>query len=423
MTPPDPTAHTAAETAGGLLFTNARLVTPDREIAPGWLATRGPRIAALGHGPSPPDQSGRVIDCRGRRLLPGFIDLHAHGALGVDVMDADPDGLRQVARFYASHGVTGWTPTTWTGSPQATRAAVEAIAAASGAVPGGATILGVHLEGPWLNPRRCGAQDTTHIRPADRAEALGLLDTGAVRQVTLAPEIDANRWLIAEATGRGVAVSIGHSDATYEQARQAVAAGARLVTHTYNAMRPLGHREPGLTGAALTLDELRCELIADNVHVHPAAIDLLVRAKRGPRGVGVNLVTDALRAAGMPDSRTVDLGGREGVMDGGVVRLTDGTIAGSVLTMDRAVANLHAATGLEGPALAEAASLGPATAIGLAETKGSLAAGKDADLVLLDRDWHAVLTVVAGTVVHDRDHLAADGHPTLRPEHVRAPPT
>lgn len=405
-----------------LLLVNARLVTPDGELAPGWLATDGPRIHTLGAGEPPAGLDGQRLDCRGLSLLPGFIDLHAHGALGVDVMDADPDGLRRVARFYATHGVTGWTPTTWTGTVEATRAAVEAVAGVTGPVDGGATILGAHLEGPYLNPRRCGAQDVDLIRVADRAEADALLGTGAIRQITLAPEIDGNRWLIAECTRRGVAVSIGHSDATYEQARQAADDGARLVTHTFNAMRPFNHREPGLAGAALTVDALRCELIADNVHVSPPAISLLTRAKTTRGGLMLTLVTDALRAAGLPPDGTYDLGGRAAVMDGGVVRLTDGTIAGSVLTMDRAVANLHAATGLDLIDLAAASSLGPATAIGVDGTKGSLAAGKDADLVLLDRDLRAVATIVGGTLVHDRAQLAGNGRLAAAPEHVRAPP-
>jgi N-acetylglucosamine-6-phosphate deacetylase len=274
-------------------------------------------------------------------------------------------------------------------------------------------VLGAYLEGPYLNPARAGAQDAALIRPADRAEASRLLDTGVVRVLAVAPEVEQNRWLVAEAAARGVTVSLAHTDATYDQALAAVAAGARHVTHAFNAMRPLGHREPGVLGAALTVPELRCELVADNVHVHPAAMALLVAAKGAG---GVVLVSDAMRATGLPEG-AYTVGGRPAFYMDGAIRLDDGTLAGSVLTLDRALHNLQAATGRPLAELWPAASRNAAQAIGVDDAKGSLEPGKDADLVLLDPALQVVVTVAEGAVVHGGDRLPRRPAPA-----GRAPP-
>ena len=187
-------------------------------------------------------------------------------------MDASADALRTMAQFYAQHGVTSFLATTWTDSRPRIQAALEAIAAAQGRQPNGATLLGAHIEGPYLNPERCGAQSTTYIRRADRDEALAFLDTGVVRLMALAPEFPENHWLIRECVRRGITVSAAHTAATYEQMRAAVAMGLTQATHTGNAMTGLHHREPGTLGAVLTLPEINAELIADNIHVHPAVM-------------------------------------------------------------------------------------------------------------------------------------------------------
>jgi N-acetylglucosamine-6-phosphate deacetylase len=396
---------------GRLLVTGARVLTPGGEWPQGWIAVEGRRIAAMGQGQPPPEAAAgaELLAADGLVALPGFIDLHVHGAVGVDVMDADSDGLRQMARFFAAHGVTAWLPSTMTASGPDTERAVEAIRAAAGPVDGGATILGAYLEGPYLNPVKAGAQDPAHIRPADRAEAARLLDPGVARVVVLAPEVEENRWLIAEATARGVTVSAGHTDATYAQALRAVEDGVRHVTHAFNAMRPLGHREPGLLGAALVVPELRCELIADNVHVHPAVMRLLFAAK-GP--AGVVLVSDSLRATGLPEG-AYTVGGRPVFAMDGAIRLADGTLAGSVLTLDRALHNLQAATGRPLAELWPAASRNAAQAIGVDDAKGTLEPGKDADLVLLDPALRVVVTVAEGAVVHGGDHLVRLSQPAI----------
>jgi N-acetylglucosamine-6-phosphate deacetylase len=390
-----------------LLIAGAVVVAAEEAWSPGWLVAAGGRIQALGPGEAPGGVRaevtalGTVVDGRGCVLLPGFIDVHVHGGDGADAMDADPDGLRRMARFHARHGVTALLPTTWSAPPAALEAAVGAIAEAAGPVEGGATIVGAHLEGPWINPARAGAQDPAGIRPPDPAEARRLLNlrSGTVRLVALAPEMPGAEELIAECRTRGVVVAAGHTQASWEQMVAAAAAGVRHVTHTFNAMGGFGHREPGTVGAALAVPELRCELIADGHHVHAGAMALLARAK-GPGGVV--LVSDAIRAAGLADG-DVDLGGRAAQSCCGAVRLADGTLAGSVLTLDVAVRNFAAATGWGWPDLARAAAGNAAEALGLS-SKGRLAPGLDADLVLLSDDGagDVVLTVVEGRVVHRR---------------------
>jgi N-acetylglucosamine-6-phosphate deacetylase len=388
-----------------LLISGATVAGADGLWSPGWLAAAGGRIQALGPGEAPRGVRaevgalGVVVEGGGGVLLPGFIDLHVHGGDGADAMDAGTDGLRRMARFHAAHGVTALLPTTWAAPPAAVLAAVEAIAAALGPVEGGATILGAHLEGPWINPARAGAQDPAGIRPPDVDEARRLVAVGGgvVRLVALAPELPGARALIGELVGRGVTVAAGHTEAGWDEMVAAVAAGVRHVTHTFNAMAGVGHREPGTAGAALALPELRCELIADGHHVHPGAMAVLARAK-GPGGVV--LVSDAVRAAGLPEG-DVDLGGRTAQHCCGAVRLADGRLAGSVLTLDVALRHFAAATGWGWPDLARAVAGNAAEALGLS-AKGRLAAGADADLVLLGDDGagEVLLTVAEGRIVH-----------------------
>ena len=399
-----------------LLVAGATVVADAGVWSPGWLVAAGGRIQAAGPGEAPGGVRAEVsalgvtVDGQGCVLLPGFVDVHVHGGDGADAMDADPGGLRTMARFHARHGVTALVPTTWSAPPAALEAAVAAIAEAQGPVDGGATIVGAHLEGPWLNPARAGAQDPAGIRPPDVAEARRLLDLrtgpvrgsapshgGVVRMVALAPEMPGAEAVIRECAGRGVVVAAGHTEASFDEMVAAVGAGVRHVTHTFNAMAGLGHRDPGTAGAALALPELRCELIADGHHVHPAAMAVLARAK-GPEGVV--LISDAVRAAGLPEG-DVDLGGRTAQHCCGAVRLADGRLAGSVLTLDVALRSFAAATGWDWPALARAAAGNAAAALGLS-AKGRLAPGLDADLVLLAGAGagDVVLTVVEGRIVH-----------------------
>jgi N-acetylglucosamine-6-phosphate deacetylase len=384
-----------------LLFRGARLYGPVDEWQPGWLLTEGRQIRWLGPGEPPEFPEGfltRQVDASGLSLLPGFIDLHVHGAVGWEVMDGAAEGIREMARFYAKHGVTAFLPTTWTASDAAAGAALEAAASVIGPALGGAAVLGVHMEGPYLNPSKTGAQDSTLIRRAERQEALEYLDTGLVRLITLAPEYPENLWLIEECTRRGIAVSAGHTTAGLAELKAAVERGLRHVTHCFNAMNGLGHRDLGTVGAAMALPELNVELIADNIHVHPEAQKILVQVK-GPERV--ILVTDAIRGTGMPDGE-YQIDHRTITIKGGEVRLPDGTLAGSVLTMERALSNVAAATGRPLRECWTMSSLNAAREIGVSASKGSLEAGKDADLVLLDAGFEVAMTVAAGEIVYKR---------------------
>jgi len=364
----------------------------------GWLLVREGRIVRLGTGEAPPDApaGAQVIDLDGRILAPGLIDVHTHGTLGCDTMDADPASLRTMAAYYARHGVTGFLATTMTASLSEIAAALDTVSAVKAEGTGSAALLGAHLEGPYLNPAYAGAQSAEYAVRADVSDYTPLFDTGVVRLVTLAPEFPENRPLIGYARARGAVVSIGHSGANYAEALEAVSLGVSHVTHLYNAMSPLNHRRPGVVGAALASDALTCELIADLVHVHPAVLALTLRLKSAER---IALVTDAMSGTGMPDG-DYTLGGLPVTVTGGVARGANGALAGSTLTLERAVANMMQATGQPLEAILPMASRVPARMLGL--PKGDIAVGLDADLIVLNAGGEADMTVVSGEIVWRR---------------------
>ena len=378
------------------MLTNAHVVGGASVVESGWVATSAGVIADFGPG-APPSavRAGRqIVDLHGATVLPGFVDVHVHGALGHDVMHADVDGLRAMARYFAVRGVTAFLATTWTASTEDTMRALGAVAEVMDGPVSGAQLLGVHLEGPYLNRDRCGAQDPDQVRDPDLAEARRFLQTGVVRLMTLAPELPGARELARMCGDHGVRVSVGHTAATYEQVIEAVSWGARHVTHTFNAMPSLHHRRPGPVGAAIVCPQLLAELIADNHHVHPAVLASFVRAKGA---AGVVLVTDALSPTGLRGDERHDERGIS-VADG-VVRLADGTMAGSVLTMDVALRNLIQATGSTVTELWPTASRNGAIAAGVGDRKGLVAVGMDADLVVVGADVDVGMTVVAGQIV------------------------
>jgi len=375
---------------------NGTLIAPEgmRPDAGVWIT--GETIQQI--GTHPPEHIADAVDAQGGYILPGFIDVHIHGGAGADTMDATPAALATLSRHCAAHGVTGFLATTMSATREALTAALEAIAAAQrdGPLPG-ARLLGAHLEGPYLATEQAGAQPRAHLRPADPAEYRPWLASGVVRMLTLAPELPANHALIREASAQGICVVAGHTAATYEELLAAAPLGLSGVTHLGNAMTAFHHRRPGALGAALTCDDLHAQLIADRVHLHPAAVALFIRAKTPAR---ILLITDATRAAGLGDG-DFTLGETPITVRDGIARTADGALAGSTLTMDAAVRNLLADTNLGLEAIAQMAATNPARALGLAAQTGSLAPGKAADLVLLDRDTLAVrMTVVAGRIVH-----------------------
>ncbi len=383
-----------------ILFTDASVIAPEGVLTRGWLLTKGRTIAE--HGEGAPPQGIRTIanqefHLEGHYLLPGFIDLHTHGAAGVDLMTANVEDFQLASNFYASHGVTGFLATTWSASADVIRQTLQTAQEVMGREDG-AALLGIHLEGPFINPVRAGAQSPQHIRPARPEEVLPYLDSGLVKLVSLAPEIEQNQWLIQACMERGIVVSAGHSDATYADMRKAVSAGVRHITHCFNGMRAFNQREPGVVGAALELDDFSCEVIADKVHVHPAALRLLLRLK--PRDKVV-LVTDSIAGTGMPEG-IINIQGRKFRFTENEVRLLDGTLAGSVLTMDAALRNLIEISAKPLEETFACASTNPARVIGIDGQTGSINTGLDADLVLLNDDLQVQMTVVRGEIVYER---------------------
>ena len=373
-------------------------------LRPGaWVALRDGLIADVGEGPSPAG-FGTPVELGERLIVPGFVDVHVHGGGGGQAAGNDPSDVAEqvlrAARFHASHGTTCMVATTVSDTAQRLGATVAGvrIAMAAGARDG-AVVAGVHLEGPWLAPNRRGAHDPATLRLPDPAELEDLIDAagGAVRVLTLAPELERAAAVIAAARAHEVVVSVGHTDATYAQARAAFDAGARHLTHLGNAMRGIDRREPGPIAAALTDERVTVELIADGHHVHPALLALAASAAPDR----VVAITDAISATGLPDGEH-----RLGAL---AVRVHDGravladrpeTLAGSVLTMDRAVATLVAA-GVPPIDAIRAATATPARVLGDELTRGLLAPGARADLVVLDADYAAQATVIGGRVVHD----------------------
>ena len=335
-------------------------------------------------------------------ILPGFIDVHLHGGGGGEVMDATPEALATVARCHARHGTTGFLATTLSASREQTARALEEVArAAAKGIPGGARVLGAHLEGPYLNPARAGAHRKEFLRNPSLPEVASWWDIspGAIKLASLAPELpgaeEVSRWLVE----RGVVVAVAHSIASFRQVAEAAGWGLSHATHLFNAMAAFHHREPGPVGAALTLPGFTVELIADGVHLHLATLGMAIRAAGAER---VLLVTDAMRAAGLGDGR-YDLAGLEVTVREGTARLVDGRLAGSVLTMDRALSRLVRGVGVALEEAVNMVSRNPARLLGIERRKGSIGEGKDADLVVVDRNFEVLMTVVEGSIVYRRE--------------------
>jgi N-acetylglucosamine-6-phosphate deacetylase len=338
---------------------------------------------------------GRVLDYPGATLAPAFFDLHIHGAAGHDLMEATPQALKAVGSFLASRGTGAYLPTTVTAPLDATLRSLSGLAKllAAPCSPAQARPLGIHLEGPFLSHLKRGVQPPEYLLAPDIAVFDRLFDAaeGHIRLMTLAPELPGAAELAAHATARGVRVSLGHSNATAAETRAAIAAGAVSATHTYNAMRPLDHREPGILGTTLTCDSLYAEIICDGIHVAAEMVKLWWRAKGPQRCL---LVTDAMSAAGMPDGE-YSLGGFPVEVANGRA-MARGVLAGSVLTLDRALSNFMAFTGASLELALRLLTVNPAAMTGLSDQAGSLEVGGPANLVAVDADGKLVASLVNG---------------------------
>ncbi|GAF18612.1 N-acetylglucosamine-6-phosphate deacetylase [Bacillus sp. JCM 19046] len=334
-------------------------------------------------------------------VVPGFIDLHIHGTHGVDVMDASDKALETMAIHLPEEGTTSFLATTITQSPDAISDAIQAIADFS-AKKKGAALAGVHVEGPFINEKRKGAQPAAFIGDPSIKQMQNWIDLskGRIKQVTYAPERNEGIAFTAFLSERGITASIGHSDANYEQVNSAIQAGANQVTHLFNGMSPLHHREPGVAGAALLFDQLDVELIVDGIHIHPEIVRFAWKAKGTDRCL---LITDSMRAKGL-DEGEYDLGGQQvKVAAGKATLLETGSLAGSVLKMNDAVSNMIRFTGCSLAEAVQMATYNPAKKIGILEQTGTIEQGKHADLTVLRNEKEVILTYCKGEEVFRKD--------------------
>jgi N-acetylglucosamine-6-phosphate deacetylase len=335
---------------------------------------------------------------KGWILVPGFIDIHIHGASGFDVMDGTQEALNGLASALPREGTTSFLATTMTQTEDSIGIALKN-ASLFNADATQAEMLGIHLEGPFISAERAGAQPIEHIVPPSISlfEKWQELSGNRIKLVTVAPEVDHGLAFIEEVTANNVVASLGHTDATYEVVSEAVKVGATHVTHLYNQMSPFHHREPGVVGAALLQKPLTVELIVDFIHSAPNSVELAYRQKGAG---GIILITDAMRAKGLAPG-TYELGGQDVAVTQNDARLADGTLAGSILTMENAAKNMKAATDCTLSELVAMTSTNAATQLGLSN-KGAIESGKDADLTIIDENWNVQMTICSGNIAYTK---------------------
>lgn len=383
-----------------LAITAKQLYTPVEKIDRPVVLVEDGRVQKLGSQSEAEIPRGcQVRDFGDSIVFPGLVDVHTHGAAGFDVMQTAPEGLGKIENFIARHGVTSYFPSTVTAPLEVTLRALDdlakAIESAEKTSNGRAQPLGIHLEGPFLSHERRGMHPAEDLlKPTIAAfDKFWQASRGHIRILTIAPELDGALEVIAEATRRGVCVSMGHSNADLDEARRGVAAGVRHSTHTFNAMRPLDHRDPGIVAEALTNPAIAAEMIVDGIHLHPTIVKIIADAK----GIeGTVLITDATAATGMPDGKYM-LGEVEIEVKDGMC-MHDGSLAGSVLTLDRAVRNVVDFTKWRLQDAVRAASLNAARSA-RAESKGMLKPGADADLVVMNSRGDVQAAIAKGVVV------------------------
>ncbi len=377
------------------ILTADRLFTPAEIIESPVVVIEDERIATVGQRSSMELPSGRHLDFSGCVLAPGLIDIHIHGGAGHDVMEADESGLATLERSLLRSGVTAYVPTTVTAPMERLLSALDRLGRYISRKTSGVGVraLGIHLEGPFISHAKRGVHPTADLLPPSPAllERFWQASHGTIRIITIAPELSGAIETIAHAHKLGIVISLGHSNANAAETQAAVAAGAAHATHTFNAMRPLDHREPGILGVTLSDARLTADIIADGIHVAPAVLELFIKAKGLERAI---LITDAISATGMPDGNY-----RLGEME---VTVRDrrceheGRLAGSVLTLDRAVRNIAEFTGIPLQAALRLATMNPAQRLGIEGELGQISPGRNADLVALTPSGEVVFTMARG---------------------------
>jgi len=375
------------------VIVNGRIITPNELLENKVLIIEQGKIISITD--VVPDNV-EIIDAKGLIIAPGFIDIHIHGSMGADVMDGTVDAIKVISASIAQYGTTSFLPTTMTMPREDVYRSLEAIKSLQGKVLVGAEVLGAHLEGPFINEKYKGAQNAAFVIPPDYKWIKDFSDV--IKVITYAPEMDSDfKFTQRIKAETDVILSIGHSEANYELASKAIKCGCSHVTHLFNAMTGLHHRDPGIVGAALQHDVFT-ELIADTVHVNKNLFQFVLNNKGKDRIV---LITDSMRAGCMKDG-LYNLGEQVAYVKNGIARLADETLAGSVLTLNQAVHNFYKNTDATLSEAISMASLNPATSIHVSDCKGSVEIGKDADIILLDDEFNCHLTLVKGEVVYKR---------------------
>lgn len=372
-----------------MLLKNAEILNRDFQWEHSDLAVQDGRIAAIG---TDLGEAAETLDLSGRRIVPGFVDIHIHGCAGSDTCDATPDALAAMAGYLITKGVTSFCPTTMTISHNGILAALKNAQACMENPPAGAAIRGVNMEGPYIAESRKGAQKAEFVRRPDWREFMELNDAcgGIVRLVALAPECDGAEEFIRHVKGI-CTISLAHTVADYETASRSFALGVSHATHLFNAMTGMNHRAPGAVGAVLSHPDVRAEIICDGFHIHPAVLKIAFQVLGDDRAV---IISDSIRSAGLPDGVS-ELGGQTVYVQDGQARLADGTIAGSTTNLLDEARNLIS-YGIPPERVFRSASLNPAKEIGCEKEIGSIEPGKSADLVVLTPDWDLELVIARG---------------------------
>ncbi|WP_223593096.1 N-acetylglucosamine-6-phosphate deacetylase [Neobacillus bataviensis] len=395
-----------------ILLKGVRVYSEDRIIVNGYIKIKDKKIFELGSIEELiKEENYNVIEIPADfSAVPGFIDVHIHGVAGADTMDATKEALDIMVAALPKEGTTSFLATTMT---QEGKQIENALINAGRYIneqksQGMAEVLGIHLEGPFVNAKRAGAQPIQHIVDPNLAlfKEWQNLSNNTIKLVTLAPEQPGGLEMVRYLKDNEIVASIGHSDATYEQVGEAIEAGMNHVTHLFNQMRGLHHREPGVVGAAFLRDELKAEIIVDGVHVRPEMVKLAYKEKQSE---GLILITDSMRAKCLKNGM-YDLGGQEVTVKDGKAVLADGTLAGSILKLGHAVKNILTYTECSLEEAIEMASVNPAKQLNIFDRKGSIAAGKDADIVILDDKMEVVMTFCRGTLAYKKESLSNESH-------------
>jgi N-acetylglucosamine-6-phosphate deacetylase len=378
------------------ILRNVQIVQPDNILPAGTVWIRNGIIERIENDHTPlPEGEYEVIDGKGQWLIPGMIDVHIHGANGFDMMDGSEASIQEVSRACAATGCTSFLATSVSSTMDELLAMIRSVKRVVG-LEVGAKIAGLHLEGPYLNPKRKGMQNEKYLRHPHLGEMKEIFEEadGLIKMVTIAPELPGGMELLSYLKEMGVIIAVAHSDATYEEAKLAFDAGASHVTHCFNGMRPIHHRDPGLVAAAFEAEHVSIQAIVDGIHLHPAIIRMMYRLK-GPDNMV--LITDALQAMGLGDGSYL-FGGHQVTVTKGVARLDDGTLASSVVTMNEAL-RLTTETGISLMDAIQMASTTPARILGIDHTTGTIKTGLDADIVLLNEQFKVEWTMIKGQII------------------------